>query len=284
MRAVTAERVAHVLVRPVAHWFVVARMRRLEDGPIPRDSGRGTVPGHSPVRVAFIGDATAVGYGTVSQQLGVAAHYARLLSRMDKRGVEWCTASFPRFTLRSALAVASRESFLTGVDRVFIIVGIGDAIGLMSVATWTRLLDEMLTALRSRLPRAASITIAEIPPLQFYSSIPPVIRRFISSHADELNRASRTVAARHHGVRTVSFSGEHVIDFEQPCDTGLSGLYLAWAQLLIATDTGREDSPPEEATGGLRSAPSRQHGDDGAPESTDQSVMDWRASSGTGPL
>jgi hypothetical protein len=263
-----------MLVRPVAHWFVVARLRRLRDVPMPRDPGHGVVLGQRPVRVAFIGDATAVGYGTVSQQLGVAAHYARALSRRDRRGVEWCTAHFPRFTMRSAMAIASRQSFFTSMDRVVVIAGIGDAIGLMSVATWTRLLDEMLTALRLRLPRAASITIAEIPPLEFYSSIPPVVRGFVTAHADELNRATRTVAAGHHGVRTVGFSGEHVIDLEQPCDTGHSGLYLAWAQLLLAADPGGEDAASEGATGGLRRAHSRQHGD---------AAADEEASSTTGP-
>jgi len=176
--------------------------------------------------------------------------------------------------MRSAMAVTTRKSFFTNMDMVVVIAGIGDAIGLMSVATWTRLLDEMLTALRLRLPRAATITIAEIPPLEFYSSIPPVVRRFVSAHADELNRATRTVAARHRGVRTVGFSGEHVIDLEQPCDTGLSGLYLAWAQLLLAADPGGEDATPEGATDGLSSAASRQHGDDGAPERRDLPVTD----------
>ena len=239
MRAVAAGRIAHLLVRPVAHWFVVARLRRLRDVPMPRDSGHGMVPGQSPVRVAFIGDATAVGYGTVSQQLGVAAHYARALSRRDHRGVEWCTAHFPRFTMRSAMAVASRQSFFTSMDKFVVIAGIGDAIGLMSVATWTRLLDEMLTALRLRLPHDATITIAEIPPLEYYSSIPPRTRRLIAEHACELNRATRQVVARHEGVRTIAFGQEHVIDLQALGDTGASGLYCGWAKSLLAADAPR---------------------------------------------
>jgi hypothetical protein len=274
MRAAASRRIALVLVRPVAHWFVIARLRRLKYVPMPRDSGHGTVPGPSPIRVAFIGDATAVGYGTVSQQLGVAAHFARLLSRRDQRGVEWRTAHFPRFTMRSAMAIASRELFFTSLDKVVVIAGIGDAIGLMPVGIWTRLLDELLTALRSRLPGAASITIAEIPPLEFYSSIPPLVRRFISAHADELNHATREVVSRHHGVRTVSFSDEHIIDLDQPCDTGLSGLYLAWAQSLLAADPGGEDAAPEAAAGGLHGAPLVGQGERRAPERRDLSVMD----------
>jgi hypothetical protein len=242
-----SRRVVDVFVRPLALGCLVARLRRLRDVPMPRDSGHGTVPGRNPLRVAVIGDATAVGYGTVSQQLGVAAHFARLLSRRDQRGVEWSTRHFPKFTLRTAVEVASDETFFTGLDRVVIIAGIGDAIGLMPVATWSRLLDEMLITLRSRLPAAASITIAEIPPLQFYSSIPPRIRRFISEHADELNRATRTVVVRHQGARTVVFGPEHIIDLDQPGNTGLSGMYLAWAQSLLAADPNVGPALPQVA-------------------------------------
>jgi hypothetical protein len=275
MRQAASRRVAHVFVRPAAHWFVMARLRRLKDVPVPRDSGHGTVPGPRPIRVAFIGDATAVGYGTVSQQLGVAAHFARLLSRRDQRGVEWCTASFPRFTMRSAMDIASRESsFFTGMDKVVVIAGIGDAIGLMPVMTWTRLLDEMLAALRSQLAGAASITVAEIPPLEFYSSIPPSVRRFISAHADELNRATREVVARHHRARTVRVSEEHVIDLDQPCDTGLSGLYLAWAESLLAADLGGEDAALEAGTDELHGVPPVRQGERRAPERSDPSVLD----------
>jgi hypothetical protein len=237
-----------MMIRPVAFGCVVARLRGLRDGPMPRDRGQGTVPGSDPLRVAFIGDATAVGYGTVSQQLGVAAHFARLVSRRDQRGVEWFTAHFPNFTMATAMEVASHDAFFDGMDEVVVIAGIGDAIGLMPVLTWARLLDEMLITLRSRLPVTARITIAEIPPLEFYPSIPPCLRPFISAHADELNRATRKVVARHRGARTVAFCQEHIIDVNQPGDTGLSSMYLAWAQSLLAADASPEQAMPEAAT------------------------------------
>jgi hypothetical protein len=203
---------------------------------MPRDPGHGEVPGRDPLRIAVIGDATAVAYGTVSQQLGVAGHYARLLSRREQRGVEWFTALFPGYTIRGALDVVSDGASFAGVDRVVITAGIRDAIGLLPVRTWARLVDEMLTALRSRLPATASITVAEIPPLEFYSSIPLPTRRFVAGHARELNRATREVVARHRGVRTIAFGQEHAIDLQQLGDTGASGLYCGWAQSLLAAE------------------------------------------------
>jgi hypothetical protein len=240
----------HWFVRPVAFGCVVGRLRRLRDVPVPRDRGSGTVPGSDPLRVAVIGEATAVGYGTVSQQLGVAAHFARSLSKRDGRGVEWSTAHFPSFTMRTAMEVTSDDVFFAGMDKVVVIAGIEDAIGLMPVATWSRLLGQMLTTLRSRLPATASITIAEIPPLELYSGIPSRIRPVISAHAGELNRATRVVVAGHRGARTVVFDHEHIVDLNRPGNTGFSCLYLAWAQSLLAADPGSESAPPEAATDG----------------------------------
>ncbi|MFD3444428.1 hypothetical protein ACFDTO_07505 [Microbacteriaceae bacterium 4G12] len=225
----------------------MARLRRLHDVPIPRDSGHGTVAGRDPLRVAFIGDAAAVGYGTVSQQLGVAAHYARLLSRRDHRGVNWVTAHFPKFTMHRATELTSHAAFWNDLDRVVVIAGIGDAVSLMPVGTWTRSLDEMLTTMRSRLPAAATITVAEIPPLELSSSIPPCVRRLISAHIDDLNRATRTVVDRHQRARTVILSEKRVIDLSEACDTGVSGLYLAWARALLAVDSSGVNGQGESA-------------------------------------
>ncbi len=229
-------RIARSLARPLARGLAFARLRRLHDLPVPRDSARGTVTGRDPLRVAFVGDAAAVGYGTVSRQLGVAAHYARLLSRRDCRGVEWSTAHFPGFTLHGAKEFLSHAWFWREVDEVVVIAGSGDAVGLMPVATWTRLLDEMLTTMRSRLPTAATITVAQIPPLELDPGVPPCVRRLIAAHAKDLNGATRSVVDTHHGARTVVLSEQSVTDLDQACDTGFSDLYLAWARALLAAE------------------------------------------------
>jgi hypothetical protein len=229
-------RVLSLFVRPVAIAYLAVRVRALRDVPTPRDSGHGEVPGRDPLRIAVIGDATAVAYGTVSQQLGVAGHYARLLSRREQRGVEWFTALFPGYTIRTAMTVVSDGASFAGVDRVVVTAGIRDAIGLMPVHTWARLVDEILITLRSSLPGTASITVAEIPPLELYSSIPLRTRRFIAAHARELNRATREVVARHEGVRTIAFGQEHAIDLQDLGDTGASRLYRGWARSLLAAE------------------------------------------------
>jgi hypothetical protein len=229
--------------------YVAARVRSLRHVPVPRDPAHGLVPGHNPLRVAVIGDATAVGYGTVSQQLGVAAHFARQLSRRDERGVEWRTGLFPQLTIRNAAEIISDRTLFERTDKVVIIAGLRDAIGLMPVNTWAHLMDEMLITLRSRLPVTARIMVAEIPPLDFYSSITPRIRRFISAHARELNQVTRRVVARHRGACTVAFGQEHVVDLKRPGDSGVSGLYLGWAQaLLVADDPGGGRSKPKDAS------------------------------------
>lgn len=247
-------RLVHVLIRPVVSGYVAARVRSLKDVPMPRDAPHGRVSGRDPLRIAVIGDATAVGYGTVSQQLGVAAHFARELSRRDERGVEWFTAQFRQLTMATAIEVVSDGARFERVDTVVVVAGTRDAIGLMPVHTWARLMDDMLITLRSRLPVTARILVAEIPPLEFYSSIPPRLRRFISVHARELNGVTRQVAARHHGVCTVAIDQEHVVDLKQPADTGVSGLYLRWAQSLLAADEESSVPVTGPAKGSLPSA------------------------------
>ncbi len=231
------ERVKHLLLRPAITVYVAGRARSLRHVPIPRDASCGRVPGRNPIRIAVVGDATAVGYGTMSQQLGVAAHFARQLSRRDERGVEWATALFPRLTIRTAAETITDDALVDRTDKFIIIVGLRDAIGLMPVNTWAQLMHEMLTTLRSRLPGTAHIMIAEIPPLKFYSSIPAQIRWTAAAHARQLNATTRHVAARHQRVCTVPLNQEHVIDLKQPGEARVSALYSTWAQLLLMADS-----------------------------------------------
>ncbi len=247
MRSRGAARAAlHLLVRPVILVYLAARVRNLRKVPMPRDSGHGLVPGRDPLRVTVIGDATAVGYGTVSQQLGVAAHFARQLSRRDERGVEWTTAQFRQLTLRNAHEVVADGALFERTDRVVVIAGIRDAIGLIPVAIWAELMEDLLVTIRSRLPTGASVTVAEIPPLEFYSSIPAGLRRLVAGHARDLNGATREVVARHQGARTIAFTEKHAIDLQEPGITGVSALYLAWAQTLLAAEEPQGDAARRE--------------------------------------
>ncbi|MFD3444467.1 SGNH/GDSL hydrolase family protein [Microbacteriaceae bacterium 4G12] len=241
-----SRRLVTVILRPVALSNLAARVPRLQGVPLPRDDGYGMVPGPDPLKVAVIGDATAVGFGTVSQQLGVAGHFARLLGRRDRRGVEWNTAQFPEFTMRRAMEVVSDGALLRGTEKVVVIVGIRDAVGLMPLGAWSRLVDEMLATLRAQLPPTARVTVAEIPPLELYSSMPPFLRRWIAIHARDLNAETRAVVARHERVSTIAFPAEQAIDLLSLGEARVSELYLGWAQSLLAADV-----PEESRSGGV---------------------------------
>jgi hypothetical protein len=70
-------RIAQAAVRPVIFVQYVALRAGLQSNVFPRDAGEGVVPGEDPQRVLVMGEATAVGFGVLSHELGMAGHFAR---------------------------------------------------------------------------------------------------------------------------------------------------------------------------------------------------------------
>lgn len=236
-------RVAQAVLRPAIFVQYQALRAGLKSTVFPRDAGSGVVPGESPQRVLVIGEATAVGFGVLSHELGMAGHFSRQLARRTGRGVQWATRPFADLTIHTAAGTVRDRPLLSGVDVVLLMVGVGDSIRLTPQRTWRRLLCAAIDDLCRGLPPGARVLIPEVPPLNESVGIPAPWRPVAARHARLLNRVTAEVIASRPEVASVPFPGESVIDIGDPDAAQASRVYASWARAFVQRMLGPAPSP-----------------------------------------
>lgn len=209
--------------------------REMRRATFPRDSPTGSLPGPDPYGLAVVGEGTAVGYQTVSHDLGVAGQVAHKLSVRTGRGVFWSVQSFPDFTVRSWRAGLDAFPAWASTDVAVLALGIGDAIRFTPTPLWESLLDACITGMQERMPEGSLVLVTEVPPLEISPVTPPLIAGAVGRHADALNRSTRRVVARHERAESVPFPAWRIPEFTAPNpeDTLYGRVYRAWAELLV---------------------------------------------------
>ncbi|RIJ51057.1 SGNH/GDSL hydrolase family protein [Clavibacter lycopersici] len=226
-------RFAQAVARPVIFAQYAALRAGLRSAVFPRDAASGAVPGDSPQRVLVIGEATAVGMGVLSHELGLAGHFSRQLARRTGRGVEWETRPFADLTIHTAAGTVRDRSLLAGVDVVLLMVGVGDSIRLTPQRTWRRLLCAAIDDLCRGLPDGARVLIPEVPPLHASVGIPAAWRAVAARHARLLNRVTAEVVESRADAQSVPFPGESVMHLGDPDAAQASRVYAAWSRAFV---------------------------------------------------
>jgi hypothetical protein len=226
-------RFAQAVARPAIFVQYVALRAGLRGTVFPRDAASGTVPGDAPQRVLVIGEATAVGMGVLSHELGMAGHFSRQLARRTGRGVEWATRPFADLTIHTAAGTVRDRPLLDGVDVVLLMVGVGDSIRLTPQRTWRKLLCAAVDDLVRGLPAGARLLIPEVPPLNESVGIPAAWRSVAARHARLLNRVTAEIVASRPELDAVPFPGESVIDLGDPDAAQASRVYAAWSRAFV---------------------------------------------------
>ncbi|MBM7412850.1 hypothetical protein JOE38_002673 [Clavibacter michiganensis] len=226
-------RFAQAVARPAIFAQYVALRTGLQGTVFPRDTASGVVPGDFPHRVLVIGEATAVGMGVLSHELGMAGHFSRQLARRTGRGVEWATRPFSDLTIHTAAGTVRDRALLDGVDVVLLMVGVGDSIRLTPQRTWRRLLCTAIDDLMQGLPEGAHVLIPEVPPLNESVGIPAAWRAVAARHARLLNRITAEIVASRPEVAAVPFPGESVIDLGDPDAAQASRVYASWSRAFV---------------------------------------------------
>jgi hypothetical protein len=239
-------RAAQALGRPVIFAQYLALRAGLRSTVFPRDEGSGVVPGDAPQRVLVIGEATAVGFGVLSHELGMAGHFARQLSRRTGRGVEWATRPFSDLTIHTAAGTVRDAALLEGVDAVLVMVGVGDSIRLTPQRTWRRLLCSAIDDLCRGLPEGARVLVAEVPPITTSAGLPEPWRTIAARHARLLNRMTAEVIESRGDAESFPFPGASVIDLADPDSAQASRVYAAWSRSAITRLLGPAPSFPHE--------------------------------------
>jgi hypothetical protein len=175
----------------------------------PEDAADGVVEGCDPDRVLFLGELGELTLGVRTHELSLPAFFARRRAAATGRGVAWSIASVPSSSVRGAAAVVVEQGDrLAGCDRVVILLGISDALRVISPSTWEASLRETLNVLLQGLPRGGRILIGEIPPLDNAGSLSAPARLAAGLHGRVLNARTRAISEDYASVDVVSFPEE----------------------------------------------------------------------------
>jgi GAF domain-containing protein len=190
---------------PIVRAWVRARYRVVDEllsTPCPDDHPSGHAAGPDPDRVLVLGNGPAVGWGVRSHDLALPGTLARALSARTGRGADVDALADADVTVATAASfVAGRD--LGRYDAVVVVLGMSDALSLVSTARWVAGLSALLDALEEAVDPSCEIVVAGI---QAPSSVPKFTMRpggLVDSHAEALNRVTETLCAPRARVRVM---------------------------------------------------------------------------------
>ncbi|RII94340.1 esterase [Clavibacter michiganensis] len=208
--------------------------RQLRQAPFPEGASEGSLPGDWPVLVTVIGEATAIGYQTLTSDLTLGAQLARRIDRDSRRGVRWQALTTSDYSIRTAQKLFRDNPQLILADVVVVLLGIGDSFRFTPPWVWRKHLRILLADLRAHLGEPAVILVAEVPPLELSSETPARMARRVGEQARLLNEETRSVVAGFHGTVSVPFPTAMVHEFttSDGHDTFYGRVYRSWAAVM----------------------------------------------------
>jgi hypothetical protein len=208
--------------------------RQLQMAPFPEGATGGSLPGSCPVLVSIIGEATAVGFQTVTADLTLGAQLARRIDRDSRRGVRWQALTTPDYTIRTARQLLHDNPQLILADVVVVLLGIGDSLRFTPPWVWRKHLRALLVDLREHIAESAVILVAEVPPLELSSETPARMAPRVGEHLRVLNDETRSVVAQFPHAVSVPFPTAMVHEFVTPDgnDTFYGRVYRSWAAVM----------------------------------------------------
>jgi hypothetical protein len=229
-------RAARTAVRGLSFAGFRLRGRDAAGGIYPSDRPEGWRVGLAPDRVIVIGEATAMGYGVRTHELGLAAQFARHLSASTGRGCEWSAVAIPGNRIRSAVKVVrSNRTPVARADYVILMLGIVDTLSLTTCASWGKHLAATLDALLEELSTDAVILVPLTPPLSKVGAI-PTLERWASTHQSTLlNTTTIEVVAARPQCEVVEFPAGLYQELWKPetPPAQYGALYDEWADALV---------------------------------------------------
>lgn len=187
----------------------VFRRRDAAGDVYPDDASNGVVDGCDPDHVLFLGELGELTLGVRAHELSLPAFFARRRAATTGKGVSWSIAPVPSSTVRGAAGVVvSYGDRLLGHDVVVVLLGISDALRVISPSAWKASLRETVDVLLQGLPRGGQIVISEIPPLDNAGSLSAAARLAAGLHGRVLNARTRALAEDYSSVTVVPFPEE----------------------------------------------------------------------------
>jgi hypothetical protein len=161
----------------------------------PLDSARQFVPGPDPDRVLVLGNGPAIGFGVLTQELGLPGHLARHLATATGRGASVDVRARRGTTAATAPALLG-EVRMSRYDAVVLCIGSSDSYNLLAEHRWRADLAQLLDTVRAATSPSTVIGVLPIRPAQRPSAALGRAGHLVDSHAARLDRIAEEVCAR----------------------------------------------------------------------------------------
>ncbi len=193
--------------------------------------------GADTLRVAIVGESTAVGVGASTLDEALPGHIARALAAQTGKNVTWDVLGGNGMTVKRVLSsVRAQEG--GRYDAAVVLLGVNDVFRLTSIKAWRlnlRLLGESLAERGCRV-----IVFSAVPPIGQFPALPQPLRAILGIRAALLDQHLAKLAAElpgavHCGVRFPTDPAYVATDGVHPSTDG----YRDWAQqLVVAVSAG----------------------------------------------
>ncbi|KFX69847.1 lysophospholipase [Pseudomonas taeanensis MS-3] len=188
------------------------------------------LPGE-PLRLLLIGESTVVGVGASCLQHALVGRLAQALAARHGRPVEWRACGETGITVTQAGERLLPQVLDERIDLALLAFGVNDTAALTSTRRWQSSLVLMADELTAR---GVQVAFCGVPPLQYFSALPWLLRRLLGARAGLLDACLRQVAERsgvdYYPLR-LRFSAAYLaLDGFHPSSLG----YRVWAQSLTA--------------------------------------------------
>jgi len=190
-----AEYLSRVAMIPVAPVLFVQGKRLRRETPILPDAAppwSGTLPGENPLRLLVLGDSTAVGVGSDTQEAALPGNLARELHERWQRGVEWraigASGATAHDLVERFLPLALEEPY----DFVFLTIGANDALKIRTRTAFSRDVRSILSRLRDRNPDAV-LMMSSLPAFYRFELLPQPLKHNLYLHSSSLESGARAV-------------------------------------------------------------------------------------------
>jgi lysophospholipase L1-like esterase len=175
----------------------------------------GEVPGRDPVSILVLGDSTAAGVGTDSQEHALPGNLARRLSNEWERGALWRAVGANGATSGDIARTFLDEATSHAYDLIFLSIGANDALQLRSRGAFRRNMRRIIRQLRSVSPQSL-ILVSCLPGFSQFTALPNPLRWALALHATSLETTARRLVANEPGVLMAPPAPPYTAEFFAP--------------------------------------------------------------------
>ena len=194
-------------------------------------SGRCSVNGElRSMRLAVVGESTAVGVGATTLDEALPGHLARAIATRTGANVDWTVLGGNGMTAKRVLACVC-DQHEKRYDAAVVLLGVNDVFRMTSIRTWLSNLRQLTSALTQHGCR--TVLVSAVPPIGQFPALPQPLRSVLGLRATLLDQQLTRLASEIDEVThcQVSFP-------KQPACVATDGLhpsalgYRNWAEQL----------------------------------------------------